>query len=112
MSAPKNNESCHHVQNAPQRCKIKLLKFHFHILWCYGVINESFSGGEGEFSPVRSLQWFPRIVRFHDLVKKAVTTTVDPMIMNRRSARFTQGNSYALRLITMDYSTLKTVTLP
>ena len=42
MAAPDDNESCHHVQNDPQWCKIKLEKFHFNVLWCYGVITESF----------------------------------------------------------------------
>ena len=38
--------NCHHVQNDPHRCKIKLEKFHFDILWCYGVTEESFPGGQ------------------------------------------------------------------
>ena len=28
----------------PHKCKIRHEKFHFNILWCYGVIKESFSG--------------------------------------------------------------------
>ena len=32
------------VQNDPQWCKIKFEEFHFNILWCYGVIKESFLG--------------------------------------------------------------------
>ena len=40
MTTPDNNESSHHVQNDPHRCKIKLGKFNFDILWCYGVIRD------------------------------------------------------------------------
>ena len=35
----------------PHRCKIKLVKFHFDILWCYGVIKESYPGGGIQPSP-------------------------------------------------------------
>ena len=45
MATPENNENCHHVQNDPHRCKIKLEKFHFDILLCYKVIKESLTGG-------------------------------------------------------------------
>ena len=38
MATPEVNGNCHHVQNDPHRCKIKLEKFHFDILWCYEVI--------------------------------------------------------------------------
>ena len=37
MATPDVNENCHYVQNDPHRCKIKLEKLHFDILWCYGV---------------------------------------------------------------------------
>ena len=41
MAAPKINENCHYVQNDPHKCKIRLEKFHFDILYCFGVIKES-----------------------------------------------------------------------
>ena len=47
MAAPEDNENCHHAQNDPQRCKIKLQKFPFNIFWCYRVIKEIFPGGGG-----------------------------------------------------------------
>ena len=34
------------MQNDPYKCKIKLEKFHFGILCCYGVIKESLPEGE------------------------------------------------------------------
>ena len=46
MATPEVNENCHHVQNDPHRRKIKLEKFHFDILWSYGVIKESFPGAQ------------------------------------------------------------------
>ena len=45
MATPKINENCHYVQNDPYRCKIKLEKFRFYILCCYGVIKEFLQGG-------------------------------------------------------------------
>ena len=45
MATPEVNENCHHVQNDPHICKIKLEKSHVHILWYYGVIKESLPGG-------------------------------------------------------------------
>ena len=45
MATPEINENCHYVQNDSHMCKIKLKKFHFDIFWCYGVIEESLSGG-------------------------------------------------------------------
>ena len=45
MATPKVNENCHHVQNDPHKCKIKLEKFHFDILCRFGVIKESLLGG-------------------------------------------------------------------
>ena len=45
MATPEINENCHYVQNDPHRCKIKLEKFHFGILCCFGVIKESLPGG-------------------------------------------------------------------
>ena len=50
MATPEINENCHYVQNDPHRCKIKLEKFHFDILCCYGVIKESLPG-EGQNPP-------------------------------------------------------------
>ena len=38
MTAPEDDENCHYVQSGPNRFKIKLEKFYFNILWCYGVI--------------------------------------------------------------------------
>ena len=37
MATPKIYENCHHVQNDPHKCKIKLEKFHFDILCRFGV---------------------------------------------------------------------------
>ena len=45
MATPEYNENCHLVQNDHHMCKIKLEKFYFDILKCYGVIKESFPGG-------------------------------------------------------------------
>ena len=45
MATSEINENCHHVQNVPHRCMIKLEKFYFDILCCYGVIKESLPGG-------------------------------------------------------------------
>ena len=47
MATPETNGNCHYVQNGPQRCKIKLEKFHVDILCCFGVIKESLPGGGG-----------------------------------------------------------------
>ena len=47
MVTPEINENCHCVQNDPHRCKIKLEKFHFDTLCCFGVIKESLPGGGG-----------------------------------------------------------------
>ena len=45
MATPEINENFHYVQNDPQRCKVKLEKFHFDILCRFGVIKESLPGG-------------------------------------------------------------------
>ena len=50
MSTPKINENCHYVKNDPHKCKIKLEKFHFDILYRFGVIKESLPG-RAESSP-------------------------------------------------------------
>ena len=53
MATPEINENCHYVQNDLHRRKIKLEKFHFDILCCYGVIKESLrgrGGGGAEFA--------------------------------------------------------------
>ena len=44
MATSEINENCHYAQNDPHRCKIKLEKFHFDILCCYGAIKESLPG--------------------------------------------------------------------
>ena len=44
MATPEINKNFHYVQHDPHRCKIKLEKFHFDILYCYGVIKESLRG--------------------------------------------------------------------
>ena len=41
QQTPEVNQNCHHVQNDPHRCKIKLEKFHFDILLFYGVIEDT-----------------------------------------------------------------------
>ena len=41
MATPKINENCHYMQMDPHKCKIKLEKFHFDTLCCFGVIKES-----------------------------------------------------------------------
>ena len=51
MATPKNNESCHNVQNDPHKCKIKLEQFHFDILCRFGVIKESLPGGRIHHPP-------------------------------------------------------------
>ena len=45
MATPEINENCHYVQNDAHKCRIKLGKFHFDILCCFGVIKESLPGG-------------------------------------------------------------------
>ena len=45
MATPEINENCHYVQKDPHKCRIKLGKFHFDILCCFGVIKESLPGG-------------------------------------------------------------------
>ena len=45
MATTEINENCHYVQNDPHKCRIKLGKFHFDILCCFGVIKESLAGG-------------------------------------------------------------------
>ena len=45
MTTPEDSKNCYHVQNHTQRCKLKPGKFYFNtcILWCNGVVKESFS---------------------------------------------------------------------
>ena len=50
MPTPEISESCHYVQHAPHKCKIKPEKFPFNILCRFGVIKESLLGG-AEFAP-------------------------------------------------------------
>ena len=45
MATPEINENCLYVQNDPHKCRIKLRKFHFDILCCFGVIKERLPGG-------------------------------------------------------------------
>ena len=45
MSTPENNENCQYVQNDLHKCRIKLGKFHFDILCCFGVVKESLPEG-------------------------------------------------------------------
>ena len=45
METSQYNEYCQYMQYDPQRCKIKMGKFHFIILWRFGVIEERFQGG-------------------------------------------------------------------
>ena len=51
MATRKINENCHYVQNHPNKCKIKLEKFHFDILYRFGVIKESLPGGADSAPP-------------------------------------------------------------
>ena len=50
MATPKVNENCHYVQNDPYKCKIKLEKFHFDILYCYHYVMEN---GENQHTFIR-----------------------------------------------------------
>ena len=51
MATPEINENCHYVQNDPHKCRIKLGKFYFDILCCFGVIKESLPGGAESAPP-------------------------------------------------------------
>ena len=53
MATLRTDENCHYVQNDPHKCKIKLEKFHFDILFRFGVIKESLPGGDGFRPPPR-----------------------------------------------------------
>ena len=53
MATPEINENCHYVQNDRHRCKIKLGKFHFDVLCCFGVIKGSLPGGQNPHLQVR-----------------------------------------------------------
>ena len=56
MATPEITENCHYVPNdSPYVCKIKLEKFRFDILCCYGVIKESLPGGGGGGGGIRLL---------------------------------------------------------
>ena len=48
MATPKNNVNCCYMQNDPHKCKIKLQKLHFDILYRFRVITESLPGGRGQ----------------------------------------------------------------
>ena len=47
------NEYCQCIQNDPQRCRIKLRKFHSIIFWRFGVIDESSGGGNSGIDRVK-----------------------------------------------------------
>ena len=51
MGISEVNENCRYAQNDPHRCKMKLEKFHFDILCCYGVIKGSLLGGRNSPPP-------------------------------------------------------------
>ena len=51
MATPEINENYHYVQNDSHKCRIKLGKFHFDILCCFGVIKESLPGGAESAPP-------------------------------------------------------------
>ena len=55
MATLEINKNCHYEKIDSHRCKIKLEKFHFDILRCYGVIKESLppGGGRGVLPPRR-----------------------------------------------------------
>ena len=43
--------NCHHMQKDPQRCEIKLEKFHFNILRCWEVLRKVSRGAESASLP-------------------------------------------------------------
>ena len=51
MATPKINENCHYLQNDPHKCKMKLERFHFDILCCFGVIKGSLPRGRNPPPP-------------------------------------------------------------
>ena len=51
MARTEINVNCHYVQNDPHKCRIKLVKFHFDILCCFGVIKDNLPGGGAESAP-------------------------------------------------------------
>ena len=51
MVTPEITENCHYVQNDPHKCRIKLGKFDFDILCCFGVIKERLLGGRNPLPP-------------------------------------------------------------
>ena len=51
MATPEINENCHYVQKDRHKCRIELGKFHFDILYCFGVIKESLPGGRNPPPP-------------------------------------------------------------
>ena len=50
MTTSNNNYRCQCMQNVFQKCKVKVAKSHFIILWRFGVIEEKPLGGGGEKS--------------------------------------------------------------
>ena len=69
MATPEINENCRYVQNDLHRFKIKLEKFHFDILCCFGVIRESLPGGGGIRPPtpgeIGLIQYISKVIRKH-----------------------------------------------
>ena len=51
METPEINKNCPYVKNDPHKCKIKLGKFHFDILCCFGVIKGSLLRGAESAPP-------------------------------------------------------------
>ena len=51
ISTSSSNEHCQCMQNESQRCKVKVVKCHFIILWRSGVIEEKPQGGGGGTPP-------------------------------------------------------------
>ena len=68
MATPEINENCHYVQNDPHKCRIKLGKFHFDILCCFGVIKESLPGGDRVKLSYNNLEIFLKNVLLRELM--------------------------------------------
>ena len=56
MATPEINENCYYVQNDPHKFRIKLGKFNFDTLYCFGVIKESLPRG-AESAPPGEILW-------------------------------------------------------
>ena len=75
MATLEINKNCHCVQNDPHKCKIKLEKFHFDILCCFGVTKESLPGGRNPPPP-------PGEIGLNSLIKE---TTCNVMVAHLHS---------------------------